>query len=713
MTLSLYPDDRYSPEDVRTVLNMCEDNLTITKRKSKKTVQYYNAPMAFDIEVSSFYDHGEKRACMYVWQLGICGHVIVGRTWEQFITCMQELEDALSTCSDLRVIIWVHNLAYEFQFIRKLFTWDKVFSIRNRTPVYALTDSGIEFRCSYILSGYSLEKLGGQLLHHDIRKLSGALDYSKIRHSETPLTKREIQYAVNDVLVVMAYIQEKIDTDGSIDRLPLTKTGYVRNYCRKHCYHTEGVSSKKDVQFLRYREIMQGLTLEPEEYKQLKRAFSGGFTHASAFYSGTEVKDVTSYDFTSSYPYVMISEQFPMSACTQVTITSNEQFYKYLQCYCCLFDLDLYGVTDSFIYEHYISSSKCYVQEGAKRDNGRIVSADHIALTVTEQDYMIIAKTYDWERATVSNFRIYNKGYLPTVLVRSIIEFYRDKTTLKGVQGKEAEYLQKKEFVNSVYGMMVTDIVRDEIVYGADGWEEVKHADMDAEIGRYNSAYNRFLFYPWGVWVTAYARRNLWTGIYEFAEDYIYSDTDSIKVVNEAAHADYLRAYNEQVNQKLLDACMAHKIDFEETRPRTIKGVQKPLGVWDFDGHYKRFKTLGAKRYLVRYSSDKRNDLKRKTSLTVSGLNKKKTVPYMQRTYRTLDNIFDAFSNSLYVPAEHTGKLIHTYIDEETSGTITDYKGRTCTYHELSAVHMEGAEYSLSISQEYLDFIKGLEDMDA
>ena len=163
----------------------------------------------------------------------------------------------------------------------------------------------------------------------------------------------------------------------------------------------------------------------------------------------------------------------------------------------------------------------------------------------------------------------------------------------------------------------------------------------------------------------------------------------------------------------MMDACMAHKIDFEETRPRTIKGVQKPLGVWDFDGHYKRFKTLGAKRYLVRYSSDKRNDLKRKTSLTVSGLNKKKTVPYLQRTYRTLDNIFNAFSNSLYVPAEHTGKLIHTYIDEETSGTVTDYKGQTCTYHELSAVHMEGAEYSLSISQEYLDFIKGLEDMDA
>ena len=33
--------------------------------------------------------------------------------------------------------------------------------------------------------------------------------------------------------------------------------------------------------------------------------------------------------------------------------------------------------------------------------------------------------------------------------------------------------------------------------------------------------------------------------------------------------------------------------------PKTVKGEIKPLGVWDFEGYYTRFKTLGAKRYLV------------------------------------------------------------------------------------------------------------------
>ena len=34
--------------------------------------------------------------------------------------------------------------------------------------------------------------------------------------------------------------------------------------------------------------------------------------------------------------------------------------------------------------------------------------------------------------------------------------------------------------------------------------------------------------------------------------------------------------------------------------PKTIKGETKTLGVWDFDGFYTDFKTLGAKRYIFR-----------------------------------------------------------------------------------------------------------------
>ena len=59
----------------------------------------------------------------------------------------------------------------------------------------------------------------------------------------------------------------------------------------------------------------------------------------------------------------------------------------------------------------------------------------------------------------------------------------------------------------------------------------------------------------------------------------------------------------------------------------------------------------------------------------------------------------------MYVPSEYSGKLTHTYIDTERRGILEDYTGRRGEYHELSAVHLEGSDYSLSLSQEYADFL--------
>lgn len=76
---------------------------------------------------------------------------------------------------------------------------------------------------------------------------------------------------------------------------------------------------------------MRNLILTPDEYNQLKRAFQGGFTHANAVYSGRILENVGSFDFTSSYPYVMISEKYPMGRGEHIQITSSEQFERCLK----------------------------------------------------------------------------------------------------------------------------------------------------------------------------------------------------------------------------------------------------------------------------------------------------------------------------------------------------------------------------------------------
>lgn len=676
-------------------------SLSEYKTVRKKKIEYINIPCSFDIETSSFFrsNGNEKVAIMYEWTLGINGLCMIGRTWISLISVINKIAEKLITCYNYRLLIYVHNLAYEFQFMRKYFKWEKVFSIDNRKPVYALTTNGIEFRCSYILSGYNLANLGKNLHKYKILKKEGDLNYSLIRHSETPLTKKELGYCVNDVKVVMAYIQECIEHDGNIAKIPLTKTGYVRNYVRNKCFYDDGKSHKKSFKRMKYREILSNLTLDVDEYKQLKRAFQGGFTHANVYDVMKTLYNVSSFDFTSSYPTVMIAEKFPMSKGERINITSKEEFNKNLKYYCCLFDIEIDELECTFPYENYISISRCWGVKKPIVNNGRLVQADHLYMTITEQDYFIIKKCYKWKSLKVANFIRYKKAYLPTDFVKAILKLYKDKTVLKGVENEEVNYLKSKEMINSMYGMTVTDIVRDELIYNED-WSK-KKADFEESINKYNTDSSRFMFFPWGVWITAYARRNLFTGIFEFGEDYKYSDTDSIKATNIEKHMDYINNYNKTITLMLEKALEYHGIEKDAIRPKTIKGVEKPLGVWDFEGTYSKFKTLGAKRYMV----EKDNDV----TITVSGLNKKICVPYLKRKYQ--EHIFEAFNDSLYVPPEYTGKNTHTYIDECKDGYVVDYLGNKYYFKELTAVHLSPSDYSLSLSKEYSDYIANVQDI--
>ena len=649
---------------------------------------YYNKACAFDIETTSTVINGTKCAFMYIWMLGIDGYCIIGRTWDEFSWCINKICEFCGLQEDVLLPIYVHNLSYEMQFIKDRFTWSYILALDERKPIYCRASCGIEFRCSYRLSGYSLAKVGENLRKYKVQKMVGDLDYEKVRHSQTPLSDDELGYCVHDVLVVMAYIQECIEQEGSINNIPSTKTGYVRRYVKRECI---GTSKHRNH---RYRNMIRYLTLEPEEYLQLRECFQGGFTHASPIFSNKLVQDVDSYDFTSSYPAVMLSEEFPMSTSELIEIKSQEEFEYNLENYCCMFTATFYNIESKELFEDYISRSHCIdVGDNIQNNNGRVVKADMLTITITEQDFMIIKRMYSWDKMEIDEFRRYKKGYLPTEFVEAIIKLYEDKTKLKDVKGKEAEYMMAKSNLNSLYGMTVTDIIRDDVYYSNGEWQ-TESPDLASAIKRYNNSMSRFMFYPWGVWVTAYARVNLWTGIISAGNDYVYSDTDSLKMVNGSEHSEYIEQYNEMITDKIQDAMEYHHIDFERTKPKTIEGKEKPIGVWDYEGHYSRFKTLGAKRYMLEENG--------KIRITVAGLGKKVALDYILS--QDID-AFEFFSNNMYIPKGYAGKMIHTYIDMPSHGIVKDYLGNYGEFNELSSLYMEPADYSLSIGREYAKFL--------
>ena len=663
-------------------------------QKGKDRLYYYNIPVSWDIESSSFYDdNGNKTAITYSHALNVDGYVFKMETWEQLTEAIAYLSHMADLDDRHRMIIYVHNLAYEFQFMKHHFNFTQVFSNGSeRKILYAITDHGIEFRCSYMLSGSSLAYVANNLRTYEIDKMDGDLDYSLIRHPETPITEEEEQYILNDVLIIEYYIRESIEESGDITKIPLTSTGNVREYIRDKTLNGKGKPSSS------YKKLMEQLTLESDEYLALRSAFAGGYTHGNIYKLNETHYDVTANDFASSYPARMISYQYPMGKGERYSVKDKDDFFMQINKYCCLFYVEFTDIKRK-ANEPYISKSKAVKTSNVRVNNGRIESADMVRIWMTEVDFISTIKSYDIGDYKIGTLYRYRKGYLPKLFVDGILKLYADKTELKGVKGKEEEYNRSKEMLNSLYGMCVMDIIQDSFE-----WDDVrKYSDKKDQsvshlIQKSNNSRNRFLFYPWGVWITAYARFDLFDTIVKLGDDYLYADTDSIYYLNREKNQHIFDESNKRILNLLHKACDYHGYDYEVLSPKDPSGRPRTIGLWDFDGFYDRFKTLGAKRYMVQENNE--------INITVSGINKSVAVPYLMDKYNgDLDVIFEEFNEHLVIPEGYAGKSTHTYIEETRLGEVTDYLGNVYTYYEPSAIHLEETSYAMSISDELKEMI--------
>ena len=672
----------------------------------------WNVAAAFDIETSSFYNQaGEKTAIMYEWTFIIEDLIIYGRHWEEFIQLTQMLTEIFELSPEQRLFVGVHNLSFELQFLYKRFKWKRVFCVGNRQPVSALTEDGILFRCTYLLSGLSLDLLAKEI--GSVAKLKGDLDYSKIRHSETPMSDEELQYCFHDVIIVRDFIRKEIKENRNILRIPLTKTGYVRRYCRERCIGgaattRRGRAREHNNHLIRkHKKIIQNSSLTVPEYEQCKRAYIGGHTHADSIRCNRVYENAHSLDICSSYPYHMMLPGYPIGEAYEVKINSLEELERYCQLFCCIFDICLVNVQPKVIYEHYIPKYKCINIVNGKFDNGKVVSADRIEMSVTNVDWDIIKSFYTFEDVGIGEFRAYAKGYLPTAFVKSILELYKNKTELKGLTGETEEetraieslYQLSKGMVNSAYGMCAMDVCKPTYTIENDEWI-MKENDLKKSIASYNKSMKRFLMYQWAPFITAWSRASVVWMIHELKTDFLYCDTDSCKFLHYEKHAKAIKKRNEYIIETLKQAAEYHNLPLEMFMPKTKDGIPKPLGVWELETEgnpYKRFKTLGAKRYLYEDNDG--------LHLTCAGVSKIAGRDYLLSLG---GDPFEHFKDGLYFPAGYSGKLCHTYIDETREGVVKDYLGNYAEYKELSCVHLEPTDYHLSMDDEYLSLLRGI-----
>ena len=691
----------------------------------EKDGNYLNLPCSFDIETSRC-KMGENQylSTMYIWQVSLGGLVIYGRTWNEFIHLLHELKRIFDLTNNQRLIFYVHNLSFEFSFIKNQLNFTNNVFAESQREIYYCYDSehSIEFRCSLKLSGgYSLENVGKLLIKkYPVEKLVGALDYELYRSSNTQLTDVELKYCFNDVLVVTSYIQEKIEQDGGISYIPLTNTGYVRRYV------SSSVFSKEPFY---YRLLMKDLTIDEQEYSMLKAAFQGGFVHLNAFYSSEIIPEVASNDFKSSYPAEMVlNDRFPMEKVEyHEFILSLSQFETLCEKYCCLFEIHLENVQATELYETPLPGCNGKVKTmDAKLNNGKIVYAKEYIATFTDVDYKILCKYYTFTSIKITKLYCYRPSRLPTPFVEAILSLYEAKTTLDGVEGREIEYMVSKNMLNATFGAAVTDIVRYTLIY-TDGKFEKDLEPVANQLAKYNKKYYRFLSYAWGVWITAHCRYKLLNFIEQLGMDYIYCDTDSIKHINHQEYEKLFADYNKEIYRKQLISSGYHEISIDKFRPKSPSGVIKSIGTFEYEGEYSLFKGIRAKTYCY----EKDNFF----NITISGLNKRKAVPYLiSRIYPEIEQtillkayngdkdsikllkslkldyipVFDLIEDGLYIPSNYTGRLISSYHDFPYTIFANDYQGHYKLQHEKSGVSLIPSDYHMSLTKDFLDYISGL-----
>lgn len=660
------------------------------KRRSQNKHRILNVYTAFDIETSTVWRNKNKalydvHSFMYVWQFQLEEYTVKGRTWEDYFAWLYVLREAIER---IRVennfplsplmVIWVHNLAYEWTWLSGLypFTNDEVFFRDVRKPIYCRMFDTFEYRCSYIQTNMSLAALCKQTGVK--QKLSGQkFDYDKIRFPWTELTPFEEEYTTVDVESLVKAMKYRVSRGGdNLQTVPLTSTGYVRRECKE---------SIKDL-FLDIREMKP----KEKEYRLLRKAFRGGNTHANRYFVNKIIDDVYSYDISSSYPTQQLTQKFPMKPFRWLDLkerTPEARIRRVFQFIGLGYAVvGTYQMKNVRLKNHrepipYISLSRCQAMGDDDidlvMDNGRILQAAYIEISLTEIDLGIILDQYDFDSFDVMEAMVAQKDYLPGPYRAVIQGYYDKKTALKGDQSEDGKYIytKSKNLLNAIFGMAATDPVHQDIFYKDGQYKISCYEDFTPEELE-KLLKNAAFPYSWGVYTTALARKQLQDAIKLCGDKIIYCDTDSVKTKGNID----INRLNEQLKQKAIR---------NKAYADDMHGNRHFIGLFEFDGHYDQFITQGAKRYA--YISDG------KMGVTVAGVSKKINeetgIPFAVEELKSLDRF------RVGMRWKKAGGTISVYNDDDDFDFTDPDTGKTV--HIGKNVAIVPGTYVMSYSRDY------------
>ena len=686
-------------------------------------------------------NHCKPVSLMYLWQTCIESmpivpevestlYVFVGRTFEDLQEFMELLTaeikrqsaygfKAIDRASEtvaaskskvpVNLNVYVHNLGYEFQtcyrnlWNDKLGTGNNVFARSARKPMkfhVNINKCKVIFKDTLVLTQKSL-KAWCKDAKLPIQKLDEEQTfYNQIILPTSPIDEERMRYSINDVVCMVYGLDLYRQKYGTLEAIPMTQTGEVRKTCRERTFSYDPV----------WCNTMGDITRSYDHYifQFMVDCFAGGWTHANATRVGRTWHNVKCYDFGSSYPACLTTRRYPVSEWYAVDPKDFDTYAAY----------DVHtaperwmgvirftGVT-SKLQNSYWSLSKyiCGHDDRIKIvnqvvDNGRICSCDEMCVKMTDLDYDTFMQCYDVDSVECIELWAAEAGYISKELILTILEYFKYKTSLKGVADAESLYGESKQFINSIYGVAAYKIYSAEIKFSKDkGWETIDDDDWSRfyKTMQDTKDENTFLDYSIGIYVTAWARHNLFDLLIPLDAHMCYADTDSLKGLFDENDEKIINKWNEDL--VTLEEQVANTLGFDPKlyTAETSDGKVKRLGIFEKDKPYiyKEFKTLGAKRYCYTVAGDD------EVHCTIAGLPKKSGPKKLKRV--------DEFTNDTFWGVTESGKLLACYNDNQPITRWTDAEGRVYESHAKYGLCLKPATFDLSLSDEFLHFLLAL-----
>lgn len=637
------------------------------RSRGKHKLVYLEVFSGFDIETTTTEDHN---GYMYIWQMCINNTVVLGSEWSEFIDLLNIIAKYLKLSKEYRLIIWVANLSFEFQFMRKWFLIESIFAKEKRQPLQVLCTNGIEFREALSISGMGgLAQLAKE--YCTTQKLVGDLDYNIARNKTDGrnLKPAELQYCLNDVIILREF-SEYIFNEFIIKQkyVPLTSTQIIR----------------RKVQDLAPKDIHRAIVpcffpTEDEYHLYMMYLFRGGFVHANYRYANKILKNVLHIDIKSSYPDEMYNSYVPVSPFMSSKMDISEAIKKY----CCIIDVTFYNLNPTT--DHSIESlNKVLDITGKIIDNGRVRHANFMRVLLTELDFKVYQLYYKWDSMEVHSLKIARRGKMPRYIMAALTPYYEIKESYSRKGLKDTiEYKKSKPFVNGFYGMTVSRMHPTEIKYDEEmGWTDELNESFSYEKEKDKA----FLLPQFGIWITAAARHKLLT-VQHRCKNVYYGDTDSLFMEN----CEHNRRVLEEINREQM------KRNKQAIKHYGLSKYFLTIGTWDIEAeNIDRFKTLGAKRYI--------EEIDGKLSVTIAGLPKNALVDYCQEN--NLD-LFEIFRNKMFLDVIVSKKLAHTYNDKPHAEVVN---GELMV--ERSSVGIYKTTFQLTLAEEYLNLMRKIKEVE-